>query len=396
MTPPFPVVREGRALLRVSLGVAVVGLALTAVRGHAAPRVALAAYLVAFTYWVGLGLGALALLMAFHAARARWMVALRRPLEAIAASITVFPLLFVPIALGVRTLFPWAGSTEGLDEASVRLIHHRAPYLNPTAFVVRAAIYFTVWIVFARLFLRWSTRQDTSGAPELTVKAWRLGAGGLPALGLTLTFAAIDWLMSLGVRWYSTIWGVYYFAGSFVGAIALLIVALFLLARTPALHDAVRPAHWLSLGKLLLAFTCFWAYIAFSQYMLTWIGNTPDTIPWLLLRQDHAWRFIGVTLIVGHFVLPLALLLSHRRKMEPRRLAPVAAWILVIHYLDLYWLVIPQVQPDSILPDWSNLTAFVGVGGAAIATGLFLLRGRHALPVRDPFLAESLGYSRTQ
>jgi hypothetical protein len=396
MTPDFPVVREGRALLRASLAASLAGLALTAIRGHFAPRIALAAYLVAFTYWVGLALGALALLMAFHAARARWMITVRRPLEAIAASITVFPLLFVPIALGVRSLFPWAGSTAGLDEETAHLIHHRAPYLNPTFFVIRAAIYFTVWTIFARLFLRWSTRQDTSGAPDLTVKAWRLGAGGLPALGLTLTFAAIDWLMSLGVRWYSTIWGVYYFAGSFIGAIALLIVAVFLLARTPALHDAVRPAHWLSLGKLLLAFICFWAYIAFSQYMLVWIGNLPDTIPWLLLRQDHAWRWIGATLILGHFVVPFLLLLSHRQKLEPQRLAPVALWILAIHYLDLYWLVIPQVQPGSIVPDWSNLTAFVGVGGAAIATGLFLLRGHHAIPVRDPFLAESLGYSRTQ
>lgn len=396
MTPAYPVVREGRALLLGSLAAAVVGLALTAIRGLFDPRVALAAYLVAFTYWIGLGLGALALLMAFHAARARWMIAVRRPIEVIAATLTIGPLLFVPIALGVRVLFPWAGSTEGLDEEAVHLIHHRAPYLNPTFFVVRAAIYFAVWITFARLFLRWSTRQDESGAPALTVKAWRLGAGGLPAFGITLTFAAIDWLMSLGVRWYSTIWGVYYFAGSFVGAIALLILAVFLLARSPALADVVRSAHWLSLGKLLMAFTCFWAYIAFSQYMLVWIGNLPDTIPWLLLRQDHAWRFIGAALIFGHFVGPFLLLLSRRRKLEPKKLAPVAAWILVIHYLDLYWLVMPQVQPGSILPDWSNLTAFAGVGGAVIATGLFLLRGRHALPVRDPFLAESLGYTRTQ
>jgi len=128
--------------------------------------------------------------------------------------------------------------------------------------------------------------------------------------------------------------------------------------------------------------------------MLTWIGNLPDTIPWMLLRQDHAWRWVGGALLVGNFVVPFLLLLSRPRKMDPRRLAPVAAWILAVHYLDLYWLVMPQVRPDSIVPDWSNLTAFVGVGGVAVATAVALLRGRHALPVRDPFLADSLAYAR--
>ena len=226
------------------------------------------------------------------------------------------------------------------------------------------------------------------------MKAWKLGAGGLPALGLTVTFASIDWLMSLSVRWYSTIWGVYYFAGSFLGAMALLIVVAAALGRTPALAGAIGVAHWLSLGKLLLAFTCFWAYIAFSQYMLTWIGNLPDRVPWMLLRQDHAWRWIGGALLVGHFVVPFLLLLSRARKLSPRRLAPVAAWILVIHYVDLYWLVMPQVRPGSIVPDWSALSALLGVGGAAVAAGVALLRGRHALPVGDPFLADSLAYAR--
>ncbi len=396
MSADLPTFAGGRALLRASLGVAVAGLALTALGGLSDARVALSAYLVAFSYWLGLSLGALALLMAFHAAKARWMVVVRRPLEAMAGAIVVFPVLFLPIALGMRAIFPWAGATAGLDDEAVRLLHHRAPYLNPTFFLVRAAIYFAVWVTFARLFWRWSTRQDASGAPDLTVKAWKLGAGGLPPLGLTLTFAAIDWLMSLGVRWYSTIWGVYYFAGSFLGAIALLILATLALTRTPALAGAVRVAHWLSLGKLLLAFTCFWAYIAFSQYMLIWIGNLPDTVPWVLLRQDHAWRWIGGSLIAGHFVAPFLLLLSRPRKMDPRRLAPVAAWILAIHYVDLYWLVAPQVQPGSIVPSYCHLTAFLGVGGAAVAAGVALLRGRHALPVRDPFLAESLAYARTR
>ncbi len=395
MTVP-PVLSGGRSLVVGSLVAAVVGLGLTGLRGLGDARVALSAYLVAFVYWLGLALGALALLMAFHAAKARWMVVVRRPLEAMAGTVLVTPVLFLPIALGMRVLFPWAGSTAGLDEEELRLIHHRAPYLNPTFFLVRAAIYFAVWIVFARLFWRWSTRQDQSGAAGLTVKAWKLGAGGLPALGLTLTFASVDWLMSLGVKWYSTIWGVYYFAGSFVGAIALLILATFALTRTPALDQTVKPAHWLSLGKLLLAFTCFWGYIAFAQYMLGWVGDLPDTIPWMLLRQNHAWRWIGGALLVGHFVVPFLLLLSRPRKMDPRRLAPVAAWILVIHFVDLYWLVMPQVRPDSIVPDWSNLTAVLGVGGAVVATCVTLLRGKHALPVRDPFLPESLVYARVR
>ena len=394
MTPPRPLFQPGRALVAVPLAVAVAGLGLTAIRGLSDARLALSAYLVAFAYWIGLALGALALLMAFHASKARWMVVVRRPLEAMAGALVVFPILFLPIALGMRALFPWAGPTAGLDDETLRLLHHRAPYLNPTFFLVRAAIYFAVWTALAGLFWRWSTRQDQSGAPDLTANAWKLGAGGLPALGLTLTFAAVDWLMSLGVRWYSTIWGVYFFAGSFVGAIALLVLASLALTRTPALLDAVRAPHWLSLGKLLLAFTCFWAYIAFSQYMLTWIGNLPDTVPWMLLRQDHAWRWIGGALIACHFVVPFLLLLSRPRKLDPRRLAPVAAWILAVHYLDLYWLVMPQARPGAIVPDWSHLTAFAGVGGAAVAAAILLLRGRHALPVRDPFLAESLAYAR--
>ncbi len=391
-----PVFSGGARFLVSSLCAAIVGLGLTAARGLGDARVALGAYLTAFAYWLGLGLGALALLMAFHASRARWMVVVRRPLEAMAGALAVFPLLFVPIALGMKTLFPWVAPAANLDAESLRVLHHRAVYLNPGFFLARAAIYFVVWLALAGLFWRWSTRQDRSGAPELTVWAWKLGAGGLPALGLTLTFAAVDWLMSLSVRWYSTIWGVYYFAGSFVGAIALLLLVTKALADTDALRDAVRPAHWLGVGKLLLAFTCFWAYIAFAQYLLTWIGNLPDTIPWMLARQRRAWLPVAVGLLGGQFVVPFLLLLSRPRKMDPRRVAPVAVWILVIHYVDLYWLVMPAVRPDTALPDWSNLTAFVGVGGAAVACGLFLLRGHHALPVRDPFLAASLAYSRTR
>ena len=294
----------------------------------------------------------------------------------------------------MKQLFPWAGPTEGLSEEAIHLIHHRAPYLNPTFFLVRAAIYFLVWITFSRLFLSWSTRQDESGAPALTQKAWSLGAGGLPVVGITLTFAAIDWLMSLGTMWFSSMWGIYYFAGSFVGCLALLINILVFLDRSPALEGVLKTAHWLSLGKFLLAFTCFWAYIAFSQYMLVWVANLPDTIPWLLERQQHGWKWVGIGLILGHFAVPFAVLLSRAVKKNPVWLATVGLWILFIHYVDLYWVVMPQVRPGQPLLDWSNVTAWVGVGGAAVAFGIYLMRGRYALPVRDPFLDDSLTYSR--
>ncbi len=390
----LPVYSGGSRALIIAVVVGVIGLGLTAVRGFVGgARLALFSYLIAFAYWLGLGLGALVLLMIFHAAKGRWMVVVRRLVEVMAGALAIFPILFIPIALGIDKLYPWAGSTAGLDEESLHLIAHRAPYLNPRFFLVRAALYFSVWILFSQLFLRWSTRQDAGDAPQLTRNAWTLGAGGLPAVGITLTFAAVDWLMSLGVHWFSSMWGVYYFAGSFVGAIALLIILSLVLSRSPSLEGALKTAHWLSLGKFLLAFTCFWAYVAFSQYMLVWIANLPDTIPFLLLREK-SWSVLGWLLIGGHFAVPFLILLGRAVKMHPSRLALVAGWILLMHYLDLYWVVMPQLRPGEVLLDWSNLSAFAGIGGVSLAFGIWLLRGRHALPVGDPFLEESLSYAK--
>jgi hypothetical protein len=384
----------GPAML-ASAGIGLAGLALTGVRAAGDVKTALYAYLMAFAYWLGLSLAALVLLLILHAAKARWTVALRRPVEVGAASVAIFPLLFIPIALGFRVLYPWAGSHEGLDEEMQHLLHHRAPYLNPTFFFVRAAIFFFVWIVVSQLLLRWSTKQDESGEPRLTERMWKLGAGALPAVAITLTFAAIDWLMTTSMNWYSSMWGVYYFAGSFIAVISLLVIALVRLDQTPALGGTIKPAHWLSLGKFMLAFTCFWAYIAFSQYMLSWITNQPHEATFLIPRQQTVWRFAGYALMVGHIGIPFLLLLSRDLKLKPRRLAAVGAWILLMHAIDLYWVVMPKIRPEQLVPDWSNVTAFVGVGGVAIAFALFLMRGRHALPIKDPFIEDSLGYSRT-
>jgi hypothetical protein len=375
--------------------IGLLGLAATAGRAFmGGARVALFSYLVAFAYWLGIALGALLMVMILRASKARWAIVGRRAMEVMAATLTIFPILFLPIAFGINDLYPWAAPTEALGEEALRLLHHRAVYLNPTFFFIRAGIYFFVWILFSRLFLYWSTRQDHQDEPKLTQRAWTLGAGGLPLVALTLTFAAVDWLMSLGVFYFSSMWGVYYFAGSFVAFIALLILLLNSLQKTESLADVLKTAHWLSFGKLLLAFTCFWAYIAYSQYMLVWVANLPDTIPFILLRNRKGWSFLGWVLVIGHFIVPFLVLLTRWVKMKPQRLAVIATWILVIHYVDLYWVVMPQVRPDEVMLDWSNITALIGVGGVAFAFGTWLLRGRHALAVGDPFLAESLHYEK--
>jgi hypothetical protein len=387
----------GGTAMMGAAAVGVLGLAATAARafmGEDGKKVAVFAYLVGFAYWLGLALAALILVMIWNASKGRWMTVVRRTVEVMAGTMPLFLILFVPIVLGMKVLYPWAGDLAGLDEESLEALHHRAVYLNTSFFLVRAAIYFVIWIGLAEAFLRWSRKQDTNGDPVLTAKAYWLGPAGLPFMGLSLTFAAIDWLQSLGTKWFSSMWGVYYFAGSIVACFGLLIILTVFLERGPALSGLVRVAHWLSLGKFLLAFTCFWAYISFSQYMLTWVANLPDTVPWILQRSLGGWQNIKVLLIVGHFAVPFLILLQRSVKMNPPQLAAVALWILFIHYVDLYWVVMPQVMPDHPIPDWSNITAFAGVGGLAVAFGIFRLRGTYPLPVRDPYLADSLSYSR--
>jgi hypothetical protein len=383
----------GRRPLVLAGAAAAGGLGLTLVGGLVLDaRRALFAYLVAFVYWVGLSLGALVLLGALHASSARWSVVLRRFVETAAQAMPLFVVLFVPVALGMELLFPWV-DPHALTGDLAHAVHNKLPYLNRTGFLVRAAVYFGVWIVVAHLLRAWSVRQDTAGGVALTRWQRRLGAGSLPFLALTLTFAAFDWMMSLDPRFFSTIFGVYWFAGSFMGAFAVVIVAGAATRGDPtAFGHHMNVEHFHSLGKFLLAFVAFWAYVAFSQFMLIWIANIPEEVPWYILRIEGGWRWVGVFLAVFHFVVPFFLLLSRDLKRSPRALAWVAAWTLLAHWVDVYWLVMPHLHPDGPRPSLLDLTAFVGVGGAAVAFTILRMRGAAAVPVRDPYLEDSLRY----
>jgi hypothetical protein len=356
------------------------------------PRQALASYLVAFVYWLGIALGALILLGAFHAAKARWPVVLRRFLETIPLVFPLFVVLFIPIVLGMKHLFVWA-DPHGLTGEMAHAVHHKQPYLNTPFFLARAALYFAVWIGVAHLLRGWSVRQDGQGGHDLTLKQRRLGAGSLPLLALTLSFASFDWIMSVDPRFFSTIFGVYWFAGSFMACFAVLIIAGNATRRDPGqFGHHLNADHTHSLGKFLLAFTAFWAYIAFSQFMLIWIANVPEEVPWYMVRTGDGWGLVGIFLAVGHFLVPFFLLLSRDLKRDPARLALVAGWLLLVHWVDIWWLIMPRLHEGGPRLSWLDLTAFVGVGAAAVAFLVLRMRGAATVPVRDPYLQDSLRY----
>jgi hypothetical protein len=357
------------------------------------PRPALLAYLIAFVYWLGIAIGALTLVMANHTAGARWNVSLRRFSETAGATIPIFIVLFIPLLLGARHIWFWVAPHQPVSKEVHELLEHKRPYLNMGFFAVRAAIYFACWTIFAWVIRAWSLRQDETGDITLTARTRFISPAGMVLFILTFTFASFDWLMSLQPTWYSTIFGLYVYAGSFVASLAVLCLIVTGVRESGSpLGAVVTVDQQHNVGKLLLAFTAFWAYMAFSQYMLIWAGNLPEEVQWIVVRNQGVWRPVGILILVGHFVLPFFLLLSRDLKRSAPALAAVAAWMLVMHYVDLYWVVMPAAEISRFGLHWTHVTAFVGIGGVSVACALLLFRAARPVPVRDPFLQDSLRY----
>jgi hypothetical protein len=392
MTAPPPAPYRGTRLAAVSAVIGTAGLALTAVGFFTDRHAAALSYLLAFAYWTGLSVAALLWLGIFHASNARWMTVLRRALETMTLALPALAALFVPVALTLGDAFSWVHpDPRQFSAEQLHLLEHKSAYLNVPMYLARTAGYFLLWIGAAELLARWSRRQDEEGAPLLLANMRSLGTAVVPLGGLAITFAGFDWLMSLDPLWASTIFGAYYFAGSFLAAMCLLTIATTWSRGGGLYGELVTLDHFHNLGKLMLAFTAFWAYVAFSQFMLIWAANLPEENVWFLSRSIGGWKVVAGAIVLGHFVLPFVLLLSRSLKLRPRLLSAIAAWQLLMHGVDLYWIV-NGASGSPPLPHWTVLTAFIGVGGAAIALALFRARGRYTVPVKDPFLAESLRY----
>ena len=356
------------------------------------PRRTMFSYLVAWLYWAGIGLSAAILLMIFHAFGAKWVVVIRRVLEAMSTTVLLFLVLFVPIFLGLKHLYVWVDPPATLPRDVLKLLAHKKPYLNQGFFLVRTIFYFLMFALVAGRLFRLSTKQDEVGGTDLTRSQRRFGTGMLPLMSMVFTFAAFDWVMSLNPTWYSTIFGVYFFAGSFVSVFAILAIAAHRARGANEFGAYVSIEHVHNIGKLMLSFVAFWAYVAFSQFMLIWIASLPEEIQFFLPRLKGEWAVVGWILILGHFLIPFGALLSRSLKRNRAKLSVVAVWILLVHFIDVYWLVLPTLSPESLGFHWTTITAFLGIGLLSVAFTVWRMRGRFAIPVKDPYLTDSLGY----
>lgn len=382
---------RGKRLLFGGLIAAVLGLGLFILGLVLNPAQALFSYLTAYAYVLSLALGALVFLMLAFVTRGNWQVVLRHLAGSITFLMPLLALLFLPIALGVEVLYPWARPELVTEHHLLELIEHRRPYLNEPFFWLRAVLYFLVWNLLAIFLWRYIKRSEQKD-PLAETNARKLSAVGLLLVGITLSFASFDWLMSLTVEFYSTVFGLYYFAGGFLAALSLLVLVTYLVDRAHLLESLINKSHYYALGRLLLTFVIFWAYMAYAQGFIIYIANKPEEVPWYVTRTNGGWGVVGVILGIVHFGIPFLLLLLHAIKFRPRLLALIAVWLLLAHYLDLYWVVLPNLRPEGAFFHWLDLATLVGVVGLAVAWVAFLMRNRRLVPTEDPGLWASVHY----
>ena len=343
-------------------------------------------WLVAYVFVLTVALGTLLFVMLQHISRAGWSVSIRRLAEVSASLIPYFAILFIPILVGLRDLYPWARP----DALQDPLIRYKHAYLNLPFFLIRAAIYFGVWAFLSRYFLKRSVFQDTNKDFRLTVDMQRRAAPGIIIHALALTFMAFDWLMSGDPHWYSTIFGVYIFAGNTLAAFAFLTLVALTLRRGGWLTHTVRTDHYQDLGRWMFAFTVFWAYIAFSQFFLIWYGNMPEETEWYVHRITGSWKGFSYFLSAGHFAVPFVLLMPRWTKRKPRFVAALAVWVLFMHFLDMHWIVMPRLHAEGFSPSWLDLVTVAGIGGLFVSVYVRRLAAQALVPAGDPRLPESL------
>lgn len=375
----------------ILMGVAVLGWVGTIISYFSNHDQFFSAYLFGYYYWLSLSLGATFFVMIQRQTQAEWSVVVRRLAETVMTHFWVLAPLFIPLLFGLHSLYEWTHTEVVTKDA---LLQGKSGYLNVTFFIIRAVVFIAIWCFFSWKLYGNSVRQDKSGDPKETKSAAWWSAPGIPLLIISATFASIDLLMSLQPHWYSTMWGVYIFAGGGVAFMALLILISTWLRSNGMLGDVITVEHYHDMGKLMFAFNVFWAYVAFSQYFLIWYANMPEETVFFVHRKVGSWTGVSLLLAFGHFIGPFVILLARGAKRHPVLLPVMAAWMLFIHAVDHFWIIMPVRNPNGVAwgQIWMNLSTWAAIGGTC---GFFFLTqlSKHSMvPVQDPFLEESLEF----
>ena len=318
-----------------------------------------------------------------------WSIVVRRLAENVAQTMPLFIVLFVITIMGSHTIFHhWLSANSFTDE----VLAQKRWYLNLPFLYIRTAIYFLVFTYAAYYFSCYSSKQDESGSHSITYKLQTASYPFLVVLGLCVTFFSFDYIMSLDPHWYSTIFGLYFFASCYMAFLAFLTILTRMTQSIPGLKDKITVEHYHDLGKLVFGHSCFWAYAAYAQYLLIWYGNIPEETHWYAIRQTHGWTYIWTLLCVGHFLVPFVFLMARKAKRAKTMVVMVSAWMLIMHFVDLYWLIVPTGFESG--PQFSvvDVLCFVGIGGLFMALFSSFARRKAIVPIQDPRLSESLTY----
>jgi len=347
-------------------------------------------YLTAFVYWFTIAIGGLFFTLLGHITGAVWSIVLRRIAEVLGLLLLPLAILFIPILFGMHELFHWSDAAVVAHDA---LLQKKASYLNLPFFIVRAIFYFTLWFFLTRTLYKNSVQQDhATDGTALAEKLRRISAPGTILFALTLTFASFDWIMSIDAHWFSTMFGVYIFSGSYLAVIAFLIIFLQYFRQQRILTDIVTREHFHDLGRLLFTFVIFWAYIAGAQYFLIWYANIPEETVWYLHRWEGSWKYVSLFIIAFHFVIPFIFLLFRATKHNQLLLGIMAGLILVMHWFDLYWLISPNLHRHNAHFSWLDVTTVIGIGGVFISLLIRLLARQPLVPAGDPRLHDSVKF----
>jgi hypothetical protein len=367
--------------VRMALGLGVIGAVLAIILGFLSPAQFFRSYLVAFAFWVSVPVGCEAILMMHHLTGGWWGLPIRRLLEAGTRTMWVMAVLFIPVLLGMSRLYDWAQPDKVKADP---ILIYKSPYMNQPFFTVRSIIYFVIWIALAWVLNKWSADQDRTADPGIEGRFITLSAPGLILWGIAVTYSSVDWFMSLEPHWFSTIYGMLWMMVASLLAMSLIVFVLQRISGFEPVKSVILPSRLIDLGNLMLAFLMLWAYLSFSQFLITWQGNVSDEITWYQTRMFHGWRPVAILLIIAHFAVPFLLLLQRPIKRRIARLSLVSAILIVLTLCDVYWLILPAWYPGG--PDLHLVDLFlvVGIGGIWVAAFFWQLMRWPLLPLHDP------------